>query len=84
MVGGEVLGGPGLVSEVCDVLLPPPHPPIVILPEGVADPGWRIGEKVRVITNHACGTANMHEELIAVDGERIVDRWRVIGRGRVR
>jgi len=57
---------------------------IVILPDGVGDPRWDIGEKVRVITNHACGTANMHEELIAVDGERIVDRWRVIGRGRVR
>ena len=26
MVAGEVLGGTGLVSEGCDVLLPPPHP----------------------------------------------------------
>ena len=26
MVGGEVLGGPGLVAEVCGELLPPPHP----------------------------------------------------------
>jgi D-serine deaminase-like pyridoxal phosphate-dependent protein len=56
---------------------------IVILPDGVADPQWKIGEKVRVIVNHACGAANMHEELIAVDGERVVDRWQVIGRGRV-
>ncbi len=57
---------------------------IVVLPEGVADPGWQFGERVRVITNHACGTTNMHEELFAVDSDRIVDRWRVIGRGRVR
>lgn len=57
---------------------------IIMLPDGVADPGWTIGQKVRVITNHACGTTNMHDELFAVDGERIVDRWRVIGRGRVR
>ncbi|HVA87594.1 MAG TPA: alanine racemase [Candidatus Saccharimonadales bacterium] len=57
---------------------------IVLLPDGVADPGWRIGERVRVIPDHACGTVNMHEELVAVDGERVVDRWRVIGRGRVR
>ena len=26
VVAGEVLGGTGLVSEGCDVLLPPPHP----------------------------------------------------------
>lgn len=57
---------------------------IVVLPEGVEDPGWKIGEKVRVIVNHACGTANMHEQLFAVDGERVVDRWEVIGRGRIR
>jgi D-serine deaminase-like pyridoxal phosphate-dependent protein len=57
---------------------------IVILPEGVADPGWKIGEKVRFIVNHACGTTNMHDQLVAVDGERIVDRWQVIGRGRIR
>ena len=46
----------------------------VILPEGVADPGWKIGEKVRVIVNHACGTANMHEQLFAVT-ERETGRW---------
>jgi D-serine deaminase-like pyridoxal phosphate-dependent protein len=57
---------------------------IVLLPDGVADPGWKIGEKVRVIVNHACGTTNMHDWLYAVDGERIVDRWQVIGRGRIR
>ena len=57
---------------------------IVLLPEGVADPGWKIGEKVRVIVNHACGATNMHDWLYAVDGERIVDRWQVIGRGRIR
>jgi D-serine deaminase-like pyridoxal phosphate-dependent protein len=57
---------------------------IVLLPDGVADPDWKIGEKVRVIVNHACGTTNMHDWLYAVDGERIVDRFPVIGRGRVR
>ena len=41
-------------------------------------------DQVRVIVNHACGTANMHDWLYAVDGDRIVDRWQVIGRGRIR
>jgi D-serine deaminase-like pyridoxal phosphate-dependent protein len=57
---------------------------VIELPPGAADPGWRIGERVRIIPNHACGAANMHDELVAVDGERVVERWPVIGRGRFR
>lgn len=57
---------------------------VIELPPGAADPGWRIGEKVRIVPNHACGAANMHDELVAIDGERVVERWRVIGRGRFR
>ncbi len=57
---------------------------VIELPPGAADPGWRIGEKVRVIPNHACGAVNMQDELVAVDGEQVVERWPVIGRGKVR
>lgn len=57
---------------------------IVTLPADADDPGWAIGEKVRIIPNHACGCANMHDTLIAFDGdETVIDRWKVIGRGRV-
>jgi D-serine deaminase-like pyridoxal phosphate-dependent protein len=57
---------------------------IIELPAGAADPGWRIGDKVRIVPNHACGCVNMHDELLAVDGEQVLERWPVIGRGRVR
>jgi D-serine deaminase-like pyridoxal phosphate-dependent protein len=57
---------------------------VIELPPGAADPRWRIGERVRIIPNHACGVANMHDELVAVDGDRVVERWPVIGRGRFR
>jgi D-serine deaminase-like pyridoxal phosphate-dependent protein len=57
---------------------------VVIISPDVPDPGWKIGDRVRVIPNHACGTTNMHDELFAVDGEQVIDRWRVISRGRVR
>ncbi|HEV8489893.1 MAG TPA: alanine racemase [Candidatus Limnocylindrales bacterium] len=57
---------------------------IVELPPGASDPGWRIGESVRIVPNHACGAVNMHDELVAVDGERVVERWPVIARGRFR
>ena len=59
------------------------HGVIDLAPE-VADPGLRVGDRVRVVPNHACGVPNMHDQLVAVDGERVVDTWPVIARGRVR
>ncbi len=44
----------------------------------------RIGEKVRIIPWHACGTSNMHEAFYAVRGDAVVDEWRVAARGRIR
>ena len=57
---------------------------VIELPPGAADPRWRIGERVRIIPNHACGAVNMHDELVAADGDRVVEHWPVIGRGRFR
>jgi D-serine deaminase-like pyridoxal phosphate-dependent protein len=57
---------------------------VIELPDGAEDPRWQVGERVRIIPNHACGAANMHQELVAVDGDRVVERWAVIGRGRFR
>ncbi len=57
---------------------------IIELRDGASDPGWRLGEKVRIVPNHACGTVNMHDELVAIDGEQVVERWPVVARGRFR
>ena len=57
---------------------------VILVPEGSRDPGLKIGDKVRIVPDHACGTVNMHDELVAVDGDLVVDVWPVIGRGRVR
>ncbi len=57
---------------------------VINVPDDVADPGLHIGDRVRIVPNHACGVPNMHDELVAIDGERVVDTWRVIARGRVR
>lgn len=57
---------------------------VIDVPPDVADPGFRIGDRVRVVPNHACGLANMHDELVVVDDGRVVDRWPLIARGRVR
>ena len=57
---------------------------VIELPPNAEDPRWRVGDRVRIIPNHACGAANMHDELVAIDGDRVVEHWPVIGRGRFR
>ncbi len=57
---------------------------VILVHEGTRHPGLKIGDKVRIVPDHACGTVNMHDQLVAVEGESVVDVWPVIGRGRVR
>ena len=40
-----------------------------------------VGARVRVVPNHACAAANLHTQLLVVDGEAIVDSWTVEARG---
>lgn len=57
---------------------------IVTVPADSPDPRWAIGDHVRIVPNHACGCVNMHDTLVAFDGdETVIDRWAVIGRGKV-
>jgi len=57
---------------------------VIDLPAEVPDPRLRVGDRVRIVPNHACGVPNMHDELVAVEEDRVLDTWRVIARGRVR
>ena len=41
------------------------------------------GQFLRVIPNHGCGTVNMHDQVIAVRGDDVIDTWRVRARARV-
>jgi D-serine deaminase-like pyridoxal phosphate-dependent protein len=43
--------------------------------------GLTVGDRVRIIPNHACAVANLHPELHIVDDGQIVDRWPVGARG---
>lgn len=45
---------------------------------------FRVGERVRILPNHACVVANLHDHLVAVRGETVEDTFPVIARGRVR
>jgi D-serine deaminase-like pyridoxal phosphate-dependent protein len=45
---------------------------------------FRVGERVRVLPNHACVVANLHDRLVGVSGERVEAVLDVAARGRVR
>jgi D-serine deaminase-like pyridoxal phosphate-dependent protein len=43
----------------------------------------RIGERLTVIPNHACGTINMHDTLIGSRGETVEAQWEIAARGKL-
>lgn len=43
-----------------------------------------IGERVQVVPNHACGTTNLHNEVVAHRGGRVEAIWPVAARGLLR
>ncbi len=45
---------------------------------------FRVGERVRILPNHACSVVNLHDSLVGVSGERVEALLRVAARGRVR
>lgn len=44
----------------------------------------QVGDRVRLLPNHACGMMNMHDEVYAVRGDSVVEVWKVAARGKVR
>jgi D-serine deaminase-like pyridoxal phosphate-dependent protein len=45
---------------------------------------FRVGERVRILPNHACVVANLHDRLVGVSNGRVEALLRVSARGRVR
>lgn len=43
-----------------------------------------VGSKVRIVPNHSCVAANLSDSYVVVEGDRVVDRWPVAARGKVR
>lgn len=44
---------------------------------GVVSASLPVGEKIRVLPNHSCLTAACWDEYVVVQGEEVVDRWKV-------
>lgn len=43
---------------------------------------FKIGEKLRIIPNHACVTVNLFDTVYLVDGEEIIKKYEIKGRGK--
>jgi D-serine deaminase-like pyridoxal phosphate-dependent protein len=43
-----------------------------------------LGERVRILPNHACVVSNLHDEVVISRDGRVVDTWRVAARGKTR
>lgn len=44
----------------------------------------RIGDRLTVIPNHACGALNMHDTLFGLTGEMLEAQWEIVARGKIR
>lgn len=54
-----------------------------VLQSAGAKPGFALGQKLRVIPNHACIVSNLHDVAYAVRGDSVVAEWRVAARGKL-
>jgi D-serine deaminase-like pyridoxal phosphate-dependent protein len=52
------------------------HGVVIAKDEGTFD-GLRVGSRVRVLANHSCLTAAQHSYYSVIEGEHIVDRWKI-------
>jgi D-serine deaminase-like pyridoxal phosphate-dependent protein len=48
-----------------------------IIPVGGADIEYKHGDRVRILPNHSCLTANLFDQYHIVKGETVVNRWKV-------
>lgn len=70
---GLVMGHPGLlVAQLYE------EHAIVTSEETVEIP---VGERVRVVPNHACACANLHERMLVLENSSVADVWSIDARG---
>jgi D-serine deaminase-like pyridoxal phosphate-dependent protein len=54
---------------------------VIVVEEGE---GFRVGERLRILPNHACVVSNLHDVVFGVRGEAVEAELAVAARGRVR
>jgi D-serine deaminase-like pyridoxal phosphate-dependent protein len=71
---GRVLGGKSRLEKLSEE-----HGMIAV----ARGESFRVGERVRILPNHACVVANLHDRLIGTSGDRVEAVLPVAARGRV-
>lgn len=86
---GAATRGFGILLYNARTMQPLPHARITGLSE---EHGWievsggstlEVGNRIRIVPNHACVVVNTQDLLYVVDGEEVVDSWPVDARGAV-
>jgi D-serine deaminase-like pyridoxal phosphate-dependent protein len=54
---------------------------LVVVEEGES---FRVGERVRILPNHACVVVNLHDRVLGTSGDRVEAILEIAARGRVR
>jgi len=54
-----------------------------VLQKGETKPSFALGEKLRIIPNHACVVSNLHDMAFVVSGEEVVGQWNIAARGKL-
>ena len=72
---GQVLGRASRIEKLSE------EHGVIAVAEGES---FHVGERVRILPNHACVVANLHDRLVGVSGDRVLAVLAVAARGRVR
>jgi D-serine deaminase-like pyridoxal phosphate-dependent protein len=72
---GQLLGRASRIEKLSEE-----HGVVAVVPGET----FRVGERVRILPNHACVVANLHDRLIGVSGDKVETILYVAARGRVR
>jgi D-serine deaminase-like pyridoxal phosphate-dependent protein len=43
----------------------------------------KVGDRLRIIPNHVCPCINLHDRTFVVEGDLVIDQWKVAARGKV-
>jgi D-serine deaminase-like pyridoxal phosphate-dependent protein len=72
---GQVIGRSSRIARLSE------EHGVIAVAEGES---FRVGERVRILPNHACVVANLHDRVIGVSGGQVEAVLTVSARGRVR
>jgi D-serine deaminase-like pyridoxal phosphate-dependent protein len=72
---GQILGRASRIEKLSEE-----HGVIGVVPGET----FRVGERVRILPNHACVVANLHDRLVGVSGDHVETILAIEARGRVR